>query len=307
MWHASGATSLGQGAIVSVHIVSTNAHTAILTCEKFYQSGEIGLAFRCDHDAGHAGDCGPRESTGEIDGTPPDVAPFVSRVLIFGTSYSLKRKQVGWSDVLRMRSFIAVAQPTFVIHGASPGKGADDIADIEASAYYAALGLDPREHVLPFPVDHALDGAWPAAGHRRNARMYRDGAPSLTAGFVMGKVGSALSKGSEGMAGVIRRAGKVPLVIYRENGIEPLARADEPLEHRLAGARGEMLKLHHFAPADVKLAGVAVRAALDLARGMYDMRRAGEAVMAARSALEALRIAQPRLTPWLYGVEALLV
>ena len=273
---------------MSAHIVSTDAHAAVLLCERFFRSSLLGLDMRCEHDAEHAGDCGPRESSGEVDGDAP-YESFICDLLVFGSR--------AWTDKRRIAYLLETVRPYSVIEGEA--NGADAIARNEAMA---------RDIVVRrFPVDNAIDGAWPAAGHKRNARMYRDGAPSLAAGFVTGKVGSPLSKGSEGMASVIRRAGKVPLAIYREDGIEPLARADEPLEHRLAVARGEMLKLHHFAPADVKLAGVAVRAALDLARGMYDMRRAGEAVMAARSALEALRIAQPRLTPWLYGVEALLV
>ena len=50
---------------------------------------------------------------------------------------------------------------TTVIHGAARG------ADTLAGEVAAELGFTVR----PYPVDPALDGPWPAAGIRRNARM----------------------------------------------------------------------------------------------------------------------------------------
>ena len=73
--------------------------------------------------------------------------------------------------------------------------------------------------VAAFPVDNATDGQWPAAGHRRNERMHRDGKPDRAIGFVSGKVGTPLSRGSAGMLAICKRAG-TPVVVYREDGVE---------------------------------------------------------------------------------------
>lgn len=50
---------------------------------------------------------------------------------------------------------------TILFHGACRG------ADLMA----ARLGRDAGCHVVAVPVDHTVDGSWPAAGPRRNARM----------------------------------------------------------------------------------------------------------------------------------------
>ena len=81
----------------------------------------------------------------------------------------------------------------------------------------AAWHLEQR--VERFPVTKSLDGDWPAAGHRRNARMHRDGKPDRAIGFISGKVGSPMSKGSAGMLAICRRAG-TPVIVYREDGVE---------------------------------------------------------------------------------------
>ena len=61
-----------------------------------------------------------------------------------------------------IRAWLARLPPgTVIIHGAA--RGADSIA----GAVAAELGFAVR----PYAVDHALDGQWPAAGIRRNARM----------------------------------------------------------------------------------------------------------------------------------------
>lgn len=75
------------------------------------------------------------------------------------------------------------------------------------------------------PVERDHDGPWPAAGHRRNERMYRTHRPTIAAGFVSGKVGSPLSSGSAHMLGVCLQGREgvppCPVVVYRDNGIEP--------------------------------------------------------------------------------------
>ncbi len=70
--------------------------------------------------------------------------------------------------------------PAVIIHGACSRTSVRGRAKCEVSvdmlADFAARGLGMT--VLPFPVDHAIDGPWPAAGPRRNARMLRDGQPT---------------------------------------------------------------------------------------------------------------------------------
>lgn len=95
--------------------------------------------------------------------------------------------------------------------GQAPHIGADQCARRWAKARGVAVD--------PYPVDNALDGPWPAAGHRRNERMHRDGKPDRAIGFVSGKVGSPMSKGSAGMLAICKRAG-TPVIVYREDGVE---------------------------------------------------------------------------------------
>lgn len=71
----------------------------------------------------------------------------------------------------------------------------------------------------PYPVNTAIDGPWPAAGHRRNARMDRDGRPVEGRAFIVGDVGTPFSRGSAGMVEILRIRG-VPVIIHRDNGIE---------------------------------------------------------------------------------------
>lgn len=136
---------------------------------------------------------------------------------LLGFGSSARRHATAWTDRARVRAVIEACQPDVVVDGASTAGGADDIVHGEA----VVLGI----RSLRCPVDHALDGAWPAAGHRRNARMYREHRPSLAAGFVSGRVGMPLSSGSAGMARICLRGldgvPPCPVVVYREDGIEP--------------------------------------------------------------------------------------
>ena len=99
--------------------------------------------------------------------------------------------------------------PTVIIEGEAIG--ADQCARRWANARTAG--------VAAYPVDISKDGDWPAAGHRRNERMHRCGRPDRAIGFISGKVGSPMSKGSAGMLAICRRAG-TPVVVYREDGVE---------------------------------------------------------------------------------------
>jgi hypothetical protein len=74
-----------------------------------------------------------------------------------------------WTDVETIDAWIWDAVETFpvsavrLVHG--DARGADRLAaDIVRERY-------DTKTVSAYPVDHALDGPWPAAGPRRNARM----------------------------------------------------------------------------------------------------------------------------------------
>lgn len=74
-----------------------------------------------------------------------------------------------------------------IINGKCP-TGADQIASDWAVVNWVPL--------LEFPVDHRLDGPWPAAGPRRNARMLQESRPDLVIAF----------PGGRGTADMVRRA-----------------------------------------------------------------------------------------------------
>lgn len=68
-----------------------------------------------------------------------------------------------------------------IIHGATPdfrwGRSADWLAeDWAIERMRMALDMVRGESIVmveSYPVDHTVDGGWPAAGHRRNERMFR--------------------------------------------------------------------------------------------------------------------------------------
>lgn len=222
------------------------------------------------------------------------------RLLIFGSS--ARRGATGWTDVARVSSLLATALPDVVIEGESPCGGADALAREVAES----LGIP----VEPYPQRDDVDG--PRGFLRRNERMHRDGKPDVAAGFVSGKVGTPLSGGSAHMAEVCMKAG-TPLVIFREDGVElPHVTDPECRGDRMAGdlyhARRMLVGLHRAAPwarEDIERAGSVVRAALDRARSRVPTVELVPAVTAAWDAVEALRIAQPRLVPWVQVAEAI--
>jgi hypothetical protein len=95
-----------------------------------------------------------------------------------------------------------------IIHGAcsrvvrkqvGTRRGVPEFANVEVSVDMLAgwcarqLGHD----VEPHPVDYALDGPWPAAGPRRNARMLRESKPThgLAFGALVKPAGASLTAG----------------------------------------------------------------------------------------------------------------
>lgn len=107
------------------------------------------------------------------------------------------------ADVARFDGWIEVIE--------GEADGADRLARKVASELLQGVRM--------FLVDHAKDGPWPAAGHRRNARMYREGQPREGRCFASGRIGEPLSRGSAGMLSILQRAG-CSVVVWREDGIE---------------------------------------------------------------------------------------
>ncbi len=153
-------------------------------------------------------------------------------LVMLGFGSSARRGATGWTDRGRFRAALDACQPDLAVDGKSPAGGADDAFHAAAREHFVSLGLDPDARTARCPVDHALDGPWPAAGPRRNERQYRTHRPTLAIGGITGKVGSPLSSGSKGMvriclAGLRGDDPRVvlvppcPVVVYRDDGVEP--------------------------------------------------------------------------------------
>lgn len=141
-----------------------------------------------------------------------DVPPVAS---LIDARRRLRRGTVHWGPRCRiMQSQIHADINAFGEDGLIVVEGEADGADVMARVL-APLGVG----VDPYPVDLTLDGPWPTAGHRRNARMAREGKPVEARGFITGDVGTPYSKGSAGMVEILRRLG-IPLILHRDNGIE---------------------------------------------------------------------------------------
>ena len=93
--------------------------------------------------------------------------------------------------------------------------GADDMADFIAGE----LGQERDRYPVTAEEWQRIG---PAAGHRRNERMDREGRPVEARSFISKLRGDPLSKGSAGMLAILRRRG-CPVVLHREDGIEPPA------------------------------------------------------------------------------------
>lgn len=123
------------------------------------------------------------------------------KILVCGPRVWLEQKPI--EKILR-----EFPRDTVIVHGAA--RGADMIAGYVAEF----LSFEVR----PYPVDHALDGPWPAAGPRRNVRMLRAEHPSADGTFVdVGLVFTlteTLSKGTGHMSKLMRAA--TPKIDVRE-------------------------------------------------------------------------------------------
>jgi hypothetical protein len=207
------------------------------------------------------------------------------RALLFGSR--------SWLDPAPIGRLLDAATPDLVIEGESPGGGADILAREQAEA----RGI----LVLPCPVDHALDGPWPAAGHRRNERQFRL-RPTHAAGFISGKVGTPFSRGSAGMARICMRGlpgyPPIPLVIYRDDGLE-LPRGG--LVEALA-----LLRLLYRTTPEVAAAGAAARTALEARAAGAPPEDVAALLAGARGEVEKVMGEQPRAAPWLAVVLGLL-
>lgn len=132
------------------------------------------------------------------------------KVVVCGPRVWLDQKPI--QEVLR-----GFPEGTIVVHGGA--RGADIIAGFAAEI----LGFEVRA----YPVDHALDGPWPAAGPRRNIRMLAAEHPCKQDGCFVDvglafKLEDLLSKGTAHMASIMHRADphiNVREVLYRSGRV----------------------------------------------------------------------------------------
>lgn len=116
------------------------------------------------------------------------------KVLVCGPRKWLDQKPI--AEVLRQ-----FPPGTIIVHGAA--RGADSIAGFVGEL----LGFEVRE----YPVDHELDGPWPAAGVQRNLRMLKSEHPSKADGSYVDvgigfKLTQELSTGTGHMVEFMRAA-----------------------------------------------------------------------------------------------------
>lgn len=123
----------------------------------------------------------------------------MTRLLVFGSRT--------WTDRVAVWNALGALPRSCIIEGEA--KGADAMARQWAQFYRVPLAR--------FPADWDRHGR--AAGPMRNVQMLREGKPDRAIGFISGRVGEALSKGSADMAARVKAAG-VALRIHRENGLE---------------------------------------------------------------------------------------
>jgi hypothetical protein len=209
------------------------------------------------------------------------------RILCCGSAHRSGSR--GWTDETMVERFLATvnAPTTVIMHGASKSDGLDEIVDRRADA----LGI-ARE---PYPVDSAKDGASRGSPLRRNERMAREGRARFGAAWSIGSVGEIvgtrgcyLTNGSDHMVKTLR-AREIPVVIFRENGVEPCKGGHEALTQlrRLYAVTRE---------AALVAPGKAVAAWVD--RGSMP-----GLLNEVRKSLACARETLPRLTPWLTPVE----
>ncbi len=85
-----------------------------------------------------------------------------------------------WTDRARIRAELLVIAPFDALtHGAYRGADAMSVSALLEGGCCNNSSVS----VEPYAVDHTLDGPWPGAGPRRNARMLRDGKPDRGLAF----------------------------------------------------------------------------------------------------------------------------
>lgn len=81
------------------------------------------------------------------------------------------------------------------------------------------IALESDQQSDPYPVELALDGQWPGAGPRRNARQNRVGKPIKARCFASGRRGEPVTPGSASMLNILALR-DVPVIVHREDGIQ---------------------------------------------------------------------------------------
>lgn len=237
-----------------------------------------------------------------------------------------------WAGHATVASLLAVAQPSCVVHGAC-GLDADEpflkellavppaieVGDIVPTGSVRRAGLRGADGVFhaeairlgltvtPHPA------AWSRLGKR--AGMVRNGemAPlaNVGVGCVVGQVGQKvgskghyLTNGSDDMARRLMKR-NVPLVVYRENGVEPLyvpRSPDPPLVATLRAVCWHLAGLLPLSP-EVATAGKTAKAALERVKCLGPHEEVREVLLAVQNSLEAVREAAPQVAPWITPVE----
>jgi hypothetical protein len=218
--------------------------------------------------------------------------------MVFGTAP--QGDAPGWTDPAPIRGLLEVARPDVLVHPATEGPPliADGIA-AELGITRAPMSVRPREGEL----------------------MYRHRlvqASSFGVIFAVGKAGERSSDLDGGLGWDLRRQPversrdvQRPVVVYREDGVEgPPIRARFPKGGDLEYARDELRRLWLAAPWARTAIQAAGEAATDAARQSGDgpsfTRELNAKIAAAWAAVEALRIREPRIAPWLIIAERLL-
>lgn len=88
----------------------------------------------------------------------------------------------------------------FIIEGAGPGVNGQPSCDELVYQWRTSVGVAGER----YPVNFTLDGPWPAAGPRRNQRMFREGKPERGIAFPGGR-------GTANMVGIMKKAG-IPVI-----------------------------------------------------------------------------------------------
>lgn len=143
------------------------------------------------------------------------------RIVLIGFGSSARRGATGWTDRVRVNRTLAISRPDIVVDGASPSDKPDHGADRMVHEEAVRLGL--RSERCPYEPE--IDGPTPRGFFARNVRQYVTWRSNLAAGFISGPCRSPFSSGSAHMFGVCLQGRKgvppCPVVIYRDDGIEP--------------------------------------------------------------------------------------